>query len=209
MSAPLSFIIFFSVLNGTMFQVAIPDIATEFRLFPSEVSWVMTGYILVFAVGSLMYGKLADLYPVKHLITAGLLLMNTGSLLGLFSIEYSMLITARLLQAGGGAAIPALAMIVVTRYFPADLRGKVLGVIAATVALAAGIGPVLGGFISGSLHWRYLFLTSLLTIFTIPIFRRSLPDDTKRAHSFDAKGAVLIAVGTSLLLQRVTGVSFL
>ena len=74
----ISFIIFFSVLNGMMFQVAIPDIAAEFALLPSEVSWVMTGYILVFAVGALMYGKLADIYPVKRLITIGLTLMNAG-----------------------------------------------------------------------------------------------------------------------------------
>ncbi len=201
---PLSFIIFFSVLNGMMFQVAVPDISAEFRLLPSEVSWVMTGYILVFALGSLMYGKLADIFPVKNLITTGLLLMNAGSIIGLFTIWYPMLIVGRLMQAGGGASIPALAMIVVTKYFPTNLRGKVLGVIASTVALAAGIGPILGGFISGMLHWRYLFVTSLFTFIAIPFLRRLLPDEKKHKGSYDRKGAVLIMSGTALLLVYIT-----
>ncbi len=201
---PLGFIIFFSVLNGMMFQVAIPDISAEFNLLPSEVSWVMTGYILVFAVGALIYGKLADIYPVRRLITIGLILMNAGSMLGLFSKWYPMLITARLLQAGGGAAIPALAMIVVTRYFPANLRGNMLGIIASTVALAAGFGPIVGGFVSGTFSWKYLFLFSLATLFVIPSLRRILPDEKKIPDTFDTAGALLIGGGSSSLLIFVT-----
>ncbi len=201
---PLSFIIFFSVLNGTMFQVAIPDISSEYLLLPSEVSWVMTGYILVFAIGALIYGKLADIFPVKTLITVGLLVMNLGSLAGLLTQWYPMLIAARLLQAMGGAAIPALAMIVVTRYSEPSMRGKVLGIIASTVALAAGLGPILGGFISGTFHWRFLFLTSLATIPAIPFLRRILPYETPHRNLFDYLGAVLIGGGASFLLVFVT-----
>jgi DHA2 family metal-tetracycline-proton antiporter-like MFS transporter len=201
---PLSFIIFFSVLNGTMFQVAIPDISEEYALLPSEVSWVMTGYILVFAIGALIYGKLADMFPVKRLITIGLIVMNLGSVMGLVSIWYPMLISARLMQAMGGAAIPALAMIVVTRYFPPDMRGKVLGVIASTVALAAGLGPIIGGFITGTFHWRYLFLTSLATVVMIPSLRSILPYEKVHNDNFDIPGALLIAGGASCLLVFVT-----
>ena len=200
----LSFIIFFSVLNGMMFQVAIPDISAEFNLLPSEVSWVMTGYILVFAVGALLYGKLADIYPVKRLITTGLILMSAGSVLGFLSKWYPMLIIARLIQAGGGAAIPALAMIVVTRYFPANLRGNMLGIIASTVALAAGLGPIMGGFVSGTFSWKYLFLFSLATLFAIPSLRRILPDETIKSDTFDSSGAILIGGGSSSLLIFVT-----
>jgi DHA2 family metal-tetracycline-proton antiporter-like MFS transporter len=95
-------------------------------------------------------------------------------------------------------------MIAATRYFPSDLKGKMLGIIASTVALAAGTGPILGGFISGTLHWRYLFLTTLLTVFSIPFLRKFIPDEKKRNHSFDTAGAVLIACSMSLLLVFVT-----
>lgn len=201
---PLSFIIFFSVLNGIMFNVAVPDIAEEFGLLPSTASWVMTAYIVVFAVGTLVYGKLADLHSVRMLITVGLILLNAGSLLGLLARWYPVVVAARILQACGGSAIPALAMIVATRYFPAHLRGSLLGVIASTVALAAGVGPILGGFVSGFLHWRYLFVFTLLTVFTIPTLRRHLPGESPGGKRFDRLGAALIGAGAALLLFSVT-----
>jgi DHA2 family metal-tetracycline-proton antiporter-like MFS transporter len=201
---PLSFIIFFSVLNGIMFNVAVPDIASEFGLMPSEVSWVMTAYIVVFAIGTLIYGKLADIYAVRSLITIGLLLLNLGSLLGFFSRWYPMLIAARVLQASGGSAIPALAMLVATKYFPSSLKGRVLGVIASTVALAAGMGPIAGGVVAGTLHWRYLFVFSLATLLTIPRLRRILPVEQKAGGRFDTAGALLLSLGMASLLFFVT-----
>lgn len=200
----LGFIIFFSVLNGTMFHIAIPDIAGQFDLTPSEVSWVMTGYIVLFALGSVTYGKLADMYPVKNLITTGLLLLNAGSLIGFFAEHYIVLIAARIVQASGGAAIPALSMLVVTQYFPRDTRGRVFGVIASTVALATGVGPILGGFITAALHWRYLFVLSLATLFTIPFFRKLLPEEQKRPGRFDTAGALLMGGGVASILFFVT-----
>ncbi len=200
----LTFIIFFSVLNGTTFQVAIPDISSEYQLLPSEVSWVMTGYILIFAVGSLIYGKLAGIYPVKNLITVGLILMNSGSVIGLMTTQYPMLLFARIMQAAGGSAIPALAMIVVTRYIQSSQRGRELGIFASTVVLAAALGPVLGGFISGTFHWRYLFLISILTIAAIPFLRKFLPDEDSYDSGFDSTGAVLISGGIVSLLIFVT-----
>ncbi len=201
---PLCFIIFFSVLNGTMFNVAIPDIKAQFGLLPSEVSWVMTAYIVVFALGSLVFGKLADLFSVRNLITTGLILLNAGSLAGLLSVNYPMLIGSRILQASGGSAIPALAMMVATRYVPGEIKGRVLGAIASTVAFAAGIGPIVGGFISGAWHWRFLFIFTLITLSAIPFLRRMLPAEEKKDGVFDKLGAVLAAGGLISLLLFVT-----
>ena len=171
---PMAVTIFFSVLNGVMFNVAIPEIALTFKLIPSEVSWVMTAYMVTFALGSLVYGKLADSIPVKRLITIGLILLNLGSLLGFMAGSYPLLILARIIQASGGAAIPALAMLVATRYFPLKYKGRVLGVIAATVSMAAAFGPILGGFITSAMNWRYLFLMTLLTLGALPFSTSSL-----------------------------------
>jgi DHA2 family metal-tetracycline-proton antiporter-like MFS transporter len=150
------------------------------------------------------YGKLADSYPVKELVTVGLVLFNAGSLLGFFSRGYGMLVLARLLQASGGASIPALAMLVATRYFPVGIRGKVLGVIASTVALGAGLGPVLGGVITDVLHWKYLFLLTMTTVVTIPFFRALLPQEETCEDCFDLKGLVLLAGAVTSALLFVT-----
>jgi len=197
-------IIFFSVLNGTMFNVAIPDIAREFSLSAAEVSWVMTGFIITFALASVTYGKLADIYPVRRLMVIGLLLFNAGSLLGFLAPSYPMLLLGRIVQASGGGAIPAMAMLVATRYFPVTARGRVLGAAASTVAFAAGVGPVAGGFIAGHWHWRYLFLVSLATLGAIYAALRMLPREQRRGEVFDIAGCLMVGVTVTALLVFVT-----
>ena len=201
---PMAITIFFSVLNGVMFNVAIPEIALTFELMPSEVSWVMTAYMVTFALGSLVYGKLADSIPVKRLITIGLILLNLGSLLGFVAGSYPLLIVARIIQASGGAAIPALAMLIATRYFPFQYKGRVLGVVASSVSVAAAVGPILGGFITDVLHWRYLFLMTLLTLGALPYLHAMLPKEEVRQSVFDTRGCVLIIAGVGSLLVSVT-----
>jgi DHA2 family metal-tetracycline-proton antiporter-like MFS transporter len=200
----MGFTIFLSVLNGTMFNVAVPDISEEFALIPSEVSWVLTGYIVVFAIGSATYGKLSDIYQIRTLITVGLVLMNVGSAAGFFAKWYPALVMARVVQAMGGAAIPALAMLVATKYFPFNRRGKVLGAIAAAVALGAGVGPIAGGYVAGAFHWRFLFPIPMLTIFMIPLFRMLLPGEKLERKRFDLAGALLLSGAVAAILVFVT-----
>lgn len=200
----LSFIIFFSVLNGTMFNVSIPDIAKQFDLLPSQVSWVVSGYIIVFALGSVTYGRLADSHAVKDLITIGLVLFSAGSLIGFASRWYPMLIFGRMVQASGSGAIPALAMLVATRYLPAEIRGRSLGAIASTVAFGGAVGPILGGIVTGTFHWRYLFLFSLLTLAAIPFLRRFLPEEKGHRADFDMTGAMLMGGSIVAFLLFIT-----
>jgi DHA2 family metal-tetracycline-proton antiporter-like MFS transporter len=200
----LSTIIFFSVLNTTMFNVSLPDIAQQFHLLPSQVSWVVSGYIIFFAIGSVTYGRLTDTYSIKRLIMIGLALFNMGSLIGFLSPWYPMLIAARIVQATGCGAVPALAMLIATTYFPPGIKGRVLGVLASTVAFGAGIGPVLGGFITGTFHWRYLFILSTITLFTLPAFKRYLPDQRRHVSRFDITGALLMVGGIGSLLLSIT-----
>jgi len=206
---PLCFIIFFSVLNGVMFNVAVPSVKEEFHLLPSVVSWVVTGYIVVFALGSMLYGKLADSFAVRDLITLGLVLFNVGSMIGLLSHNYAMLLVGRLTQAAGASSIPALAMITATRYFPASRKGAVLGAIASTVALSSAVGPIIGGFIAGAFHWRYIFLPTLCTLLMVPVLRRMLPADRPEVKPFDLTGALLLGATATLVLMFVTRVQWL
>jgi DHA2 family metal-tetracycline-proton antiporter-like MFS transporter len=201
--ASMCFIIFFSVLNGTMFNVALPKLAKEFALTPSGVSWVIVAYSLLFAVGSVTYGKLADLFPVIRLILIGLCLFASGSVIGFFSEYYWMVLMARMIQAIGAAAIPALVMVAVTRYFPSEQRGYVMGFVASTVAFGFGVGPLLGGIISQFLEWRMLFLLSVISLLALPVLIRSLPQEQPKGGSFDYIGALLFSGGVAALLIGV------
>jgi DHA2 family metal-tetracycline-proton antiporter-like MFS transporter len=196
-------VLLFSVMNGTMFMIAVPDIAKDFSLLPSQVSWVVTGYIIFYAVGALMYGKLADLYPLKTLLTIGLSLFAAGSILGFFAPNYIMVVLSRMIQATGAASIPALVFIVPSRYFP-DEKGRVLGIASSTMAFASGIGPVIGGFIIGAFSWQYLFLISAFVVVTIPFFRIWMPEEEKQEGKVDILGALLMAVGVASLILFIT-----
>jgi DHA2 family metal-tetracycline-proton antiporter-like MFS transporter len=199
---------FFSTLNVTMFNVTIPDIAKQFQLSPTEVSWVLTIFTLIYGLGAVVYGKLADLYPIKRLITIGLLIFNLGSLVGFFSTSFPMLVAGRFLQGCGGAAIPSLGMVIAMRYTPVAIRGRVLAALVSTLACAGASGPVVGGYIAGNFHWRYLFLLSAITLLTLPFYHRILPDEKRREGSIDFLGGLLLCASVVAFLLFVTELNY-
>lgn len=197
----LSFLIFFAVLNETVFNVSTPKIAEQFALSSAAVSWVMTTFMVFFGIGSVIYGRLADLYSLRRLIEFGTVVYCIGSVLG-FVVQdsYALVIIARAVQAMGASAIPALCFVVIARYIPIEGRGRVFGFITSVVSVGIGIGPVLGGFVSGQLHWAILFLMPLPTLAALPFLRRELPLEEKRPGSVDYVGAVLVAVTVALVV---------
>ncbi|WP_216829728.1 MFS transporter [Alkalihalobacterium elongatum] len=199
----LSVLLLFSVLNGTMFIVSIPDITLHFNLLPSHGSWIVTGYIIFFAIGAVLYGKLSDIYPIKTILLIGVSLFALGSLLGFFSINYAMVIIARMLQACGASAIPAVVLIIPTRYFPNE-RGRMLSIFSTMMVIGSGIGPVMGGVIAGFLNWQYIFLFSSFSLFTLPLLKSLLPNEEKKDGRTDIPGAILIALGVGLFITFIT-----
>jgi DHA2 family metal-tetracycline-proton antiporter-like MFS transporter len=200
-------VLLFSVMNGTMFMIAVPDIAKSFSLLPSQVSWVVTGYIILYAIGALMYGKLADLYPLKTLLTIGLSLFAAGSIIGFFAPNFLMVVLSRIIQAAGASSIVALVFIVPSRYFPEE-QGKVLGIVSSTMAFASGIGPVIGGFVAGALSWKFLFLISACVLITIPFFWIWMPEEERKEGKVDILGAVFIAIAVASLILFITMVTW-
>lgn len=199
------FTIFFAVLNETVFNVSTPVIARQFHLTAAGVSWVMTTFIIFFGVGSVIYGKLSDIFSLRTLIVFGILLYVTGSLLG-FALQfyYPAVIVARGIQGAGASAIPALVNVIVARYFPVSERGRVFGTITSTVAFAIGVGPVIGGFVSGTLHWSLLFVIPVFTIIAARSFLKLLPAEERRPGTVDIPGAIMIVGGVGALMLFLT-----
>lgn len=201
-------ILAFAVMNGTMFNVAIPDISDSFNLTPSQVSWVITSFTTVFAIGTLIYGKLSDFFPIRSLYTVGLSLFSLGSLVGFLSPNYETLIVGRILQAMGAASVPPLSFLVPIRFFQKE-KGKMFGYLASTIAFSSGIGPIVGGTIGGILDWRYIFLISIASAFSIPFFRKWFPHEAKQNGKIDFIGATLVGVLVTSLLFMITTVSWI
>ena len=197
----LIYLVFFAVLNETVFNVSTPAISRQFALTPSGVSWVMTSFIVFFAMGSVIFGRLSDLFSIKRLIIVGIMVYAGASAAG-FVLQsfYPGVIAARAVQGAGASALPALIMVIIARYFPPEKRGGVFGTITSIVAFAAGVGPVIGGFVAGSLGWPFLFAIPLLTLASVPFLLRLLPAEPRRSGGVDAVGAVLVALGITALI---------
>lgn len=194
----------FSVMNGTMFNVALPAIGKEFNLVPSQLSWIMTSYMVVYAVGSIVMGKLADKYRLKDLLTYGLIIFAVGSIIGLLSSDYWLVILGRVIQAAGASVLPATAMIIPIRYFAPEQRGRALGTSAIGLALGTALGPVVAGLVTSFGSWRFMFVISLLPLLTLPFFRKYLDNARGKAGSIDMLGGGLLAATVALFLLAIT-----
>lgn len=170
-----------SSMSALMFNVVLPQISREFQLSVSQVSWLSSAYTLIYAVGAVTYGKLADRFQLRNLVTFGLLLFGAGSLVGLAAPTFWLALLGRCLQAAGAAAIPALALIIPVRYFAPERRGSALSMTAVGLALGGALAPVISALVASFADWRWLFLPSLLMLLLIPLYRKHLKPETAQA----------------------------
>ena len=197
------FALFFGVLNASAVGVVLPDIAEDLSVDTGQLSWLMTGFLLIYGIAIPFYGRLADRYGARPLFLLGVGIFSVGALLSALAPNYEFLLVARIIQATGGAAVPGLGMTLASRAYGPESRGTVLGVIAATIGLGAAIGPLLGGALSESLGWESLFFINTAAAITIPIGLRVLPKHEERSGgSLDLFGGVSLGllVGGALLI---------
>ncbi|MES5892232.1 MFS transporter [Bacillus cereus group sp. RP43] len=191
----LYFIVLLGPMNAVLFNVALEDIANDLSISQSKVSWIVVGYSLVVGIGSMVYGKLADRYSVKKLLIISIIIFVVGSIIGFVNQSYAIVIFARLVQASGGAAFIALSMIAVAKLVaPAEKPGA-LAMIRSSIALAIGIGPLVGGAITNTLGWPYLFLFMVISVIGIFLLVKFMPEEaqhTDEEFHFDYIGAVLL-----------------
>lgn len=214
--AVVSAAIFISVLQQTFVNVVVPDIQSAFGASQGQVGWVITGYLLVFAVGIPLYGRIADLYSLRRTFSLGLLLLAAGSLVCAFAPSLAILVAGRILQAAGAAAIPALGFASIAKLMPPGERGTALGLLSSSVGAGAAVGPVAGGIIAGITGWQSLFFVTLVLALLLAAGAwRVLPDavsDHPAApgnilevlHQFDVPGGLLLAFAAGLALFGVT-----
>ena len=195
--------LFFGVLNASAVGVVLPEISEDLAIDVGQLSWLMTGFLLVYGIAIPFYGRSADLYGARPLFVAGIAVFSVGSLLAALASGFWFLLAARIVQAIGGAAVPALGMTLASRAFGPQARGSVLGVIAATIGGGAAVGPLLGGALSQSFGWQSIFITTALAAVTIPFALRVLPlDEQKGSGKLDLWGgaALGLLVGGILLV---------
>ncbi len=197
--------LFAVVLNGTMLPVALPELGGALSLGPVALGWIITGYFLVNGVAIPFFGRLADLYGVARLYTIGLTTFFFGSVLCAAAPGFALLLTGRLVQGAGAAAVVGLGPTAVSLVYPPERRGRSLGLVGAAIGVGAASGPVLGGAVTDLFGWRALFVAGALFGALAPLASRVLPRGASSPGGrLDLAGGLLFALALGGALLALT-----
>lgn len=192
----LNIFTFMSTLDGSIVNIALPELSKQLKLPMAQIEWVTTGYLMAICAAILFFGKLGDIVGKIRIFKIGTIIFVIGSMLCGLSVSLPALIASRVIQALGASMTMANSQGIVTDIFPATERGKALGFIGTFVSLGSIAGPSLGGIMVSTLGWEYIFWVNV-PIGLIAIFFgwKVLPKDLTRVKSsIDVPGSLLFAV---------------
>ena len=183
--------------------IALPVLAADLGLTTGGSAWVISLYALMLAVATAVYGRAADLTGIRLPLTIGVGLMTAGAVLGALAPTYEVLLSARVMQGAGAAAVPVLGMAIVSAKYDGAVRSAALGRVAGVAAAVACLGPLAGGVVTDLVGWRAAVAIPVLGLLVVPALWRAVPTQGSGAR-LDLVGAVLVALtaaGLVLLVQ--------
>ena len=190
---------FMTTLDSSIVNIAVPAIAGSFGTpVGGPIEWVVIAYLVAIAATLLSFSRLADLHGRERVWVAGLAVFTGGSVLSGLAPSLILLVAARALQGVGASLIFAPALALIFDAFPTGQRGQALGLNAVIVSLGTTAGPTLGGLITESLGWRWIFFVNLpLGLIGLVLARRVFSfHAADEGRPFDIAGAA--ALGLSL-----------
>jgi EmrB/QacA subfamily drug resistance transporter len=186
-----------AMLDATVVNVALPTIGNELHTSLAGLQWVVTAYTLTLAGLILLGGALGDRFGRRRIFLIGVTWFALSSALCGLAPNIGVLIAARGLQGIGGALLTPGSLAIIQSTFAADDRPRAIGAWSGLGGVAGAIGPFLGGWIVGSIGWRWIFLLNLpLAVAVLVVTSRHVPEsrDPTAQGRFDIAGAVLAAL---------------
>src|ERR687885_1228371 len=191
-----------AVLDQTMLATALPVIAGDLGRI-TDVSWVVTAYVVAAAAATPLWGKLGDRLGRKRMLELALATFVAASALCGAAQDIAQLIVLRLVQGIAAGGLMALAMATVGDLVAPRERGRYQGYIAAAFAIATVVGPLLGGLLVDHASWRWVFYVNLPLGAAALIglaLRLPAPATERPSRSLDAAGAALLAGATRAVM---------
>ncbi|MDI9915821.1 MDR family MFS transporter [Rhodococcus sp. IEGM 1379] len=193
-------------LDQMIFSTALPTIVGELHGV-NHMVWITTAYILASTIMMPVYGKLGDLIGRKGLFIGAICIFIVGSIIGGLSHNMTTLIAGRAVQGLGGGGLILLAQAIIADVVPARQRGRYMGAMGGVFAIAAVAGPLLGGWFTEGIGWRWAFWINvplgLLAIASAMAFLH-LPKPKLGKPSIDYPGMILVATSATCLILFTT-----
>jgi EmrB/QacA subfamily drug resistance transporter len=193
----------YAVLSSAVIP-ALPTLQRDLHTSETEVTWLLTGFLVSASVGTAIIGRLGDMYGKERLLLWTLLVLAAGTLMAALSQSLGMLIVARVIQGVGGGIFP-LAFSIARDEFPSDKVAGSIGLMSSILGVGGGIGLVIGALIVEHLGWHWLFWIPLVVTLLAAFFTwRYIPESPVRAPgSINWLAAGLMSVGISSILIAI------
>ncbi|PFG29166.1 EmrB/QacA subfamily drug resistance transporter [Paramicrobacterium agarici] len=198
---------FVSILAGTVVSSSLPIIIADLGGSQASFTWVVTATLLATTVSTPIWGKLADILNRKLLIQIALVIFVSASAAAGFSQDPGTLITFRVFQGLGAGGLTSLSQIIMADILSPRERGKYMGLFGAVMGVGTVGGPLVGGFLTDGIDWRWNFFVGVPFAIVALILLQKTLHLPRRPHtrvSIDYLGTVLLAAGVSLLLIWVS-----
>lgn len=192
-----------AVFDGSMINIALPQIARSLDASLSATVWVSNGYLLSAAMTLAIFAALSSRIGFRSIFAFGLGLFTLASVGCALSSSLDMLVIMRVLQGIGGAATLSIGPAILRSVFPNRLLGRILGLNALLIGTSTAIAPILGGTILSMLSWQWLFAINIpLGIIALLLTLRVIPNNPAlKREPFDYAGALLSAVALGALIM--------
>ncbi len=193
---------FLTTFMTSALNLSIPSLETYYDATASVISWVVSSYTMFIAAMSLPFGKLADTVGHRSVFLAGVLGFGITSVACIFSPALGFMIFFRALQGASAAMMFATNNSILISIYPAEVRGRMLGLSTAATYIGLTTGPIVGGFLDAHLGWQAVFAAGILfTVVTFALSLRAVPKDGRRPDAV-SKGTVDV-LGIGLYIAMI------
>lgn len=198
--------ILMAALDQTIVATALPHIASDLNGL-DEISWIITTYLLGQTISMPLYGKVGDFIGRRNAFHLAIAIFLAGSVVAGLAQSMGMLIACRAVQGIGAGGLMIGAQTIMAEIVSARERGKYMSVMGPMIGVATVLGPLLGGFLTQHVTWRWIFYINVpvgIAAFIVTAIVLKLPKAQQQSREVDYKGAALMALGVAALVLMLS-----